>query len=167
MLKLKTMNKIQQKLIDKNSDFLEWEWSERPRENIILESNPWTTVETFKWMLSYLVFDGNLFDEKLIPLEELKSAELKPFLYKKPNVIDWDILNPEIWWEQTDKIREWYYPLKIVKWEVYRMPNHMHESSEEALYCAVQNNEWKWETRFFPKKNISNKTWAEAEELLL
>lgn len=92
-----------------------------------------------------------------------RDKALTPFYYIKPHIKEWwdptKIDNIEE--IQEKKLREWYYPLLITTDKVLRHPNHFYRA-DYWLFCAVKIN-GKRETRFFPKSNIPDSVWKEAE----
>jgi hypothetical protein len=129
--------------------------------DVIREENPGADPIVLSGYANfYIPFDGNLQLIRKYFRREL-SKPLTPFSYKKPYTEQGGPLNPKEK-EETEK-REGYYPLATIK-GAYRGPNHWHRC-DDILICAVQKD-GKWKIRCFPKENIEEKSWSEAQEML-
>lgn len=108
----------------------------------------------------FYILDGEDLVLRPVRLDVGRGKALSPFRYKKP-MVDLDVFFPEEDWE--DKDRKGYYPLAIVH-KAFRGPNHWHRE-DSAILCAVQVD-GEWQTRYFPRQNVSEETWQEAVRLL-
>lgn len=107
----------------------------------------------------YILENGRLVLQR-ITFRARADRPLSPFHYKKP-LLTGDIFQPTEMWEHSERAQ--CYPLAIVH-NAYRGPHHYHRP-DDALFCAVRV-ENHWETRYFPKHNLSLKIWQEAVEML-
>ena len=128
----------------------------------------------FTWEVSFI--DANSQERKIVQFNTSKITPLSPFIYSKPEVSDgWDVYNSAnistketcrwIWWDGYDGIE--YYPLCFTPEDTapLRGPTHL-DKPRQWLFCAIINKEWKAETRYFPKNNISPEAWKQAEDII-
>jgi hypothetical protein len=129
-------------------------YQEKPLDRVsVVDSHAEGEISYFTHNQSGWKLESKKFSAKII-------VPLSPFTYKKPEVSG-NPFNPEEKWE--NKEREGYYPLTIVE-NGLRGPNHWHRE-DSALVCGVRVKDH-WETRYFPRQNIPESTWAEATKLL-
>jgi hypothetical protein len=110
----------------------------------------------------FIKVNGELIEEKII-IDTFKKRPLDPFYFNKPILI-----GKKIVFEKDKKPRVGYYPLVIVK-NALKPPNHLYRV-DDALIAGINmgsDNNPKWETRFFHKHCLDEKTWENAKNLLI
>jgi hypothetical protein len=119
-----------------------------------------------EWLVGkvdYYIFSAGELKMKKVEFYVRIGISLTSFNYKKPVIGAAGVLNP-IGEQEEENPREGYVPLAIVR-NAYRGPHHWHRR-DDGMFCAVRKTGNDWETRYFPRQNIPEKTWREACEML-
>lgn len=90
-----------------------------------------------------------------------QNKPLNPFYYNKP-----DTNNPPNF-TRDEKPRVGVYPVAIAR-DARRAPHHLYET-DDAIIAAVNagtEEDPRWETRYFPKNCVEEKTWQQALDIL-
>jgi hypothetical protein len=131
--------------------------------SIILPIDELKIVEKrFVGKIFYFIKVNEELIEKEIIIDTFKKIPLDPFYFNKPIMI-----GKKIVFEKDKKPRVGYYPLVIVQ-NALKPPNHLYRV-DDALIAGINMGtdiKPKWETRFFHKHCLDEKTWENVENLL-